>query len=152
MQYDCPTQCVILVGGLGTRLGTAVRDVPKPMLNIGGKPFLVHLMREIGRYGFFNFLLLAGYHSEVIREYFSEMNSVLPIDTNVTIITEQEQLGTGGALRNAFPFLDKTFLLCNGDSLCLFDLNDLTDISLDKETMACMQVARCDGNRIENNT
>lgn len=121
MNTPC-AQCVILVGGQGARLGEAVQHTPKPMLDIGGEPFLTHLIREIERFGFSRFLLLAGYRKEVIEEYFTRLDILMPQGISVTIMPEPEPLGTGGALLAAAPGLDDGFLLCNGDSLCLCNL------------------------------
>ena len=120
-----PDQCVILAGGLGTRLGDAVRDIPKPMLDIGGEPFLARLIREFTRFGFSRFILLTGYCKEVVEEYFSRLDISMPQGTAVTVLPEAEPLGTGGALLAAAHMLDDNFLLCNGDSLCLYDIHSL---------------------------
>lgn len=113
------TQCVILVGGLGSRLGEHVRYTPKPMLDVAGEPFLAHLMREISRFGFSRFLLLAGYRADVVKEFFSaHAKRLFPADLSVEIVVEPEPLGTAGALRSVADMLDDQFLLCNGDSFC----------------------------------
>ena len=120
-----PEQCILLVGGKGTRLGDAVRDIPKPMLDIGGEPFLAHLIREIARFGFSRFILLAGYCKEVVEEYFTRLDISLPQGVSINVMPEPEPLGTGGALLAAAHMLDERFLLCNGDSLCLYDIHSL---------------------------
>lgn len=114
-------QCIILVGGLGTRLKARVCETPKPMLEIGGKPFLTHVIREFARHGFTRFLLLAGYRADVVREYFSRPDADVPSGISITVVEESEPLGTGGALRAASAYLEEEFFLCNGDSLCLFN-------------------------------
>ena len=63
-------QGVVLVGGLGTRLGDLTRQTPKPMIEVGGLPMLVHIMRIYARYGFKDFVLAVGYKGEVIKDYF----------------------------------------------------------------------------------
>lgn len=116
-------QCVVLVGGMGTRLGNIVNAVPKPMLDIGGEPFLAHLLREIARFGYSRFLLLAGYRAEAVEEYFSSHSSLLPPGATVETMIESTPLGTGGALKAAAEKLDDSFLLCNGDSICVCDFS-----------------------------
>lgn len=61
---------VILAGGLGTRLGTAAESVPKPMVNVGGRPLIWHIMKIYSHYGFNDFVICLGYKQEVIKEYF----------------------------------------------------------------------------------
>jgi D-glycero-D-manno-heptose 1,7-bisphosphate phosphatase len=119
-------QCIILVGGQGTRLGDTVRDIPKPMLDIMGKPFLIYLIRELARFGLTNFLLLAGYQADIIRDFFTAPDTGLPEGVSVTVLVEKEPMGTGGALREASNHLEPNFLLCNGDSICLFNLLRMT--------------------------
>lgn len=131
-EYHHAKQCVVLAGGQGTRLGNMVRNTPKPMLEIDGKPFLVHLIGEFARFGFHRFLLLTGYKTEIVQEYFSQSAPAIPAGVDVTIVKEKEPLGTGGALCAASGYLDETFVLCNGDSLCLFNyLRLITSLKAD---------------------
>jgi len=130
-------QCVILIGGLGSRLGDAVKNTPKPMLEVAGKPFLVHLIEEISRFGFTDFILLAGYKAEVVKDYFAAYQAINP-KLKIKVIVEQSPLGTAGALLMAKDILADCFLLCNGDSF--FDCN-LLKIAIpfaDKETLMRM--------------
>lgn len=120
-----PGQCVILVGGLGSRLGDLVADLPKPMLEVAGRPFLLHLMEEAARYGFTRFLLLAGYRAEVVCDYFASGSGRWPGNWQVEVLAEPEPLGTGGALRAAAGYLEEKFLLTNGDSICRFEWSQM---------------------------
>ena len=107
-------QCVILVGGKGSRLGDITKDTPKPMIEISGKPFLLNLIKMAERFGFNDILLLASHANEVIIEYFKDYKSK---DCNFRVIVEEEPLGTGGALINAYEFLENRFFCLNGDSI-----------------------------------
>ena len=121
-ELDEAMQCVILVGGLGTRLGGLTRDCPKPMLPVGGRPFLCQLIDNAARFGFRHFLLLAGYRADLVAKQFPHGVHRTPGATvAVETLAEPEPLGTGGALRFAGPALAPRFLLLNGDSL--FDFN-----------------------------
>lgn len=119
-------QCVILVGGLGTRLGALTRDCPKPMLPVDDRPFLEHLMEEAARFGVSHFLLLAGYRADVVLDHFNAgafraRDRTVPVD----VVVEPEPFGTGGALRHAADRLADSFLMLNGDSLFGFNWLDL---------------------------
>ena len=114
-------QCAILAGGLGTRLGAITAATPKPALNVGGRPFLSWLMREMLRFGVEDILLLTGHLSSVVEDAVRAAAQLLPRHVSVRFSTEPAPAGTGGALFHAKPLLADRFLLCNGDSL--FDCN-----------------------------
>lgn len=119
-------QCVILVGGKGTRLGALARERPKPLLPVGGRPFLSYLIHEAVRHGFNRILLLAGFKSDVLTAEMAALRAASPAAVELDILVEPEPLGTGGALKFALPHLDEQFLLLNGDSLFDINLLDLT--------------------------
>lgn len=114
-------QCAILLGGLGTRLGSLTRDTPKPLLPVGGSPFIELLVREAWRKGFRDVVLLAGYKSERVFDFVEAMRAGLPAGHSINVVVEPEPLGTGGAVVNALSWLDERFLLLNGDTW--FDCN-----------------------------
>lgn len=129
---SAPRQCVILVGGLGSRLGhlTAVR--PKPLLPVGGRPFVYYLLWHARRFGFERALLLAGYKADVLL---NELEQLKFDGLEIEVLTEPEPLGTGGAICAARERLDDNFLLLNGDSL--FDFNWLSLTDLPRTSSAC---------------
>lgn len=112
------SQAVVLVGGLGTRLEGLTAHTPKPMLQVGDRPFVRWLVAELCRQGVTEVLLSAGHKAEKITDEFRD-------DPFVDVIVEPEPLGTGGALRYAANRLQKRFLFLNGDSLFDIDLADL---------------------------
>lgn len=114
-------QAVILVGGLGTRLGALTADTPKPMLPVGGEPFLDIVLRNLVRHGFEDILLLAQFHVQKIRDHYESGHIK---GARIRVLEESKPAGTGGALREAEPFLEEVFLLTNGDSI--FDFNYLS--------------------------
>lgn len=117
------TQAVILVGGLGTRLGERTRAVPKPLLEVGGKSFLDYILDEVSRYPTIEkILLLAGHRAEQVVERY-EGRAWRRAAISVTC--EPTQMGTGGALKHAAARLEPQFLLLNGDSFFDFNLLDL---------------------------
>lgn len=113
-------QAVILVGGMGTRLGTLTQNAPKPMLPVAGEPFLDILLRNMARHGFEEIVLLARHHAQQIRDHYRDGRIG---GASIKVVEETCKAGTAGALREAADHLDDTFLLSNGDSL--FDFNYL---------------------------
>lgn len=116
-------QAVILVGGLGTRLGERTKTTPKPMLPVGGRPFLDTLIGEIARYDAFDeILLLAGHKAESIL---ARYDGTVWGRARLAVSLEQAPLGTAGALVHAAGLLQERFLLLNGDSFFDFNVLDL---------------------------
>jgi len=114
-------QCAILAGGLGTRLGAITETTPKPILDVGGRPFLFWLMREMLRFGVEEFVLLTGHLSDSVEASVRSVAATLPRPVTLQFSVEPVRAGTGGALHHAATLLNERFLLCNGDSL--FDCN-----------------------------
>ena len=114
-------QAAILCGGLGTRLGAMTAGTPKPLLEVGGAPFLDLLLFELGRHGIDRVLLLAGFAAPAIRDYADSTPLKERFRLDIAVSAEPEPLGTGGALWHARDRLDEAFFLLNGDSW--FDVN-----------------------------
>lgn len=111
-------QAVCLVGGRGTRLGALTESTPKPLLEVGRRPFLDYLIGEASRFGLERLLLLAGHNAgEVVRNYDGKVVGGLSIE----VIVETAPAGTAGALSNAADALDPVFFLFNGDSFFGFN-------------------------------
>ncbi len=108
----------VLCGGLGTRLGELTRDVPKPMLVIGGRPYLERVLEAFADRGFRDFVLLTGHLAEVIESHFGDGAR---FGYRVQYSRETAPLGTGGALRDARTLLGDRFILTFGDVLRRFD-------------------------------
>ena len=116
-------QAVILVGGLGTRLGERTKTTPKPMLPVGGRPFLDTLIDEIARYDAFDeILLLAGHKADSIL---ARYDGTVRGRARLGVSLEPQPLGTAGALVHAAGRLQQRFLLLNGDSFFDFNILDL---------------------------
>lgn len=108
----------VLCGGFGTRLGELTRDLPKPMIEVGGRPYLEFVLRSFADRGLRDLVLLTGYKHEVIEQHFGDGNA---FGMNITYSRETEPLGTGGALREARALLGERFILTFGDVLRRFD-------------------------------
>ncbi len=115
-------EAVILAGGLGTRLRSAVPDLPKPMAPVAGRPFLELLLESLRSKGINRAVLSLGYLSEVVVEHFGSQFRDMELD----YVIESEPLGTGGALRLAISHCvsDHVFVF-NGDTYLDLDVEDL---------------------------
>lgn len=109
---------VVLAGGLGTRLRQVVKNAPKPMADVGGSPFLELLLDNLLAYGSDEFILCVSYMREVIQARFGDAFRGVPVHYSV----EEEPLGTGGAVKQAFDLfgLDEA-LVVNGDTFVQAD-------------------------------
>ena len=164
---------VILAGGMGTRLSEETDVKPKPMVEIGGRPILWHIMKIYSHYGFNDFVLCVGYLGHVIKEYFQNYalkNSDIVIDESgvitfikkpreswrVTIVDTGINAGTADRIRSAIPFVgDKPFCLTYGDGVANVDIKALVDYHTshgEQMTMTVIQpdnklgIAHVDGN------
>ena len=112
---------IILVGGMGTRLKEVVKDVPKPMADINGKPFLEYLMENLVHYGASKFILCVGHKREIIMDYFNDSFHGIPVEYSI----EEELLGTGGAIKQAYEqFNLEDGIILNGDTFVKMDYAD----------------------------
>ena len=137
-------QAIILAGGFGTRLRSAIADVPKPMAPIGDKPFLAYLLDYLKAQGITRVVLSVHYLREQIQNYFQYDYRGITIRYAV----EDQPLGTGGAIVHSMKMLDKdepTFVL-NGDTFLKLDYQHMFDqhqIETPLITMALRKVADC---------
>ncbi|HUK60469.1 MAG TPA: D-glycero-beta-D-manno-heptose 1,7-bisphosphate 7-phosphatase [Stellaceae bacterium] len=115
-------QAVILAGGKGTRLGTAAGGRPKPLVEAGGKPFILYLIENLRRFGFGEIVILAGPFADIYRE---SLGGLAAHGQRLTIVAEDPPADTAGALVLAAPHLRPHFLLLNGDSYFDFNWLDL---------------------------
>ncbi|OFW80876.1 MAG: hypothetical protein A2887_02535 [Alphaproteobacteria bacterium RIFCSPLOWO2_01_FULL_40_26] len=116
-------QAIILAGGFGTRLQAVVKDVPKSLADISGRPFLAYLLQNLRNHGVKKVVISVGYLQEKIIGYFGD--SYLGME--VVYAREDKPLGTGGAIVNSLKFIDqnKPVLVLNGDSFLKVDYSKL---------------------------
>ena len=118
-------RAVILAGGLGTRLRPYTAILPKPLVPVGDRPILEHILRRLHSSGVREVDLCVGHLGELIQVYFSQADA-LPNDLDLRWHWEDEPLGTAGALR-LIPDLGGTFIAMNGDILTTLDYRELID-------------------------
>ena len=121
-------EAIILAGGLGTRLRSAVPDLPKCMASVAGKPFMYYVVRYYKEQGISKFIFCLGYKHEVIEEYLQQ--SFTDLDYTVTI--ESEPLGTGGAIyQGALKAPAADVIVLNGDTFFEVNVKDLSAFHAD---------------------
>ena len=137
---------IILAGGFGTRLSEYTDLVPKPMVQIGNRPMLWHIMNIFAKYGHKDFFLALGYKSEMVKDYFLNYRSlnsdftinlkdgkIIPnqidsIDWNVTLVDTGESTMTGGRVKRFKSLIgNNTCIITYGDGLANVDINQLIE-------------------------
>jgi D-glycero-alpha-D-manno-heptose 1-phosphate guanylyltransferase len=117
------SEAIILAGGLGTRLRSAVPDLPKAMAMVAGQPFLAYIIRHFSQQGINRFIFSLGYRHEVIEDYLSSQFSSI----NYSCSIEEDPLGTGGAILKACSLCTKeNVVIANGDTLFAVDVRQLS--------------------------
>jgi len=115
-------EAIILAGGLGTRLRSAIPDLPKCMAPVNGKPFIAFVIDHLQKQGIEKFILSLGYKSEAIVEFINNQYSML----NIKYSIEEEPLGTGGAIKLACSkATTENIIATNGDTLFKVNLDKL---------------------------
>lgn len=139
---------VLLAGGFGTRISEESQYKPKPMIEIGGKPILWHIMKEYSHYGFYDFVICAGYKQHYIKKWFSDYflrtsdvtfdfskkdNAITIHDKfsepwKVTVVDTGLNTMTGGRLKRIQKYIgNETFMMTYGDGVCDVDINKLLE-------------------------
>ncbi len=167
---------IILAGGFGTRLSEYTETIPKPMVTVGGRPLLWHIMRTYAHFGHKDFYLALGYKAEVIKEYFLNYHSVNAdftvdlasgsikpyqvedIDWRATLINTGLNTMTGGRIKRLKSFIgNETFMLTYGDGVADIDIEALLQFHKNHGKMVTLTAVRpaarfgdleFDGNRV----
>lgn len=152
---------VLLAGGFGTRLSEYTGIIPKPMVPVGGKPILWHIMQIYAKFGHKDFFIALGYKAEVIKEYFLNyraLNSdftidlasgdtihhqVNSVDWNVTLVDTGASSMTGGRVKRMQKYIgDEPFLLTYGDGVADIDLDEVLKFHKSHGKMITMSAVR----------
>lgn len=157
-------KAVILAGGLGTRLSEETSLRPKPMVEVGGRPILWHIMKIFSTHGVNDFVICCGYKGYVIKEYFANYllhrsdvtidvkNNKMDIHQNtaepwkVTLVETGDDSGTGGRLRRVKDYLDdETFFFTYGDGVSNVDIGALLEFHRGQKTLATLTAVQPPG-------
>ena len=115
---------ILLAGGFGTRLSEFTSTIPKPMVQIGGKPMLWHIMNLYARYNHKDFFVALGYKGEIIKKYFSEISE----KWNINLIDTGQKTMTGGRVKHLQKLIgNETCMLTYGDGLSDINMDTLVD-------------------------
>ncbi len=128
---------VLLCGGLGTRLAEETDNIPKPMVKIGGKPILSHIINYYLKFNFKEIIVCSGYKHEIIEDYFKDHE-------NIKIIYTGQQAQTGARIKKIKKFIgeDENFFMTYGDGLSNIDLHSLIDFHKKQNKIATLSAVR----------
>jgi len=126
-------KAVILAGGLGTRLHPYTLFMPKPMLPLGDKPVLEHLISWLYNNDIKEMVICVSYLRRIIEDYFKDGKE---LGVKITYARTNTPMGTAGQLKSAEKFIDGTFLCVYGDSIYDFDVKDMIDFHYEKKALA----------------
>ncbi|KAF6245759.1 glucose-1-phosphate cytidylyltransferase [Nitrosopumilus sp. b2] len=156
-------KAVILAGGQGTRISEETHLKPKPMVEIGGKPILWHILKTYSAYNINEFIICLGYKGYLIKEYFANYNlheSDLTIDIQknsleihktkadpwkITLIDTGEKSMTGGRIKRITKYLDDTFCLTYGDGLADVNISEIISSHKKNNTLATLTAVQPPG-------
>ena len=128
-------KAVILAGGYGTRISEESHLKPKPMIEIGGKPIIWHIMKIYATYGINDFIICCGYKGEIIKKYFESFDSE---PWNVELIDTGLDTMTGGRIKRIQNHIDGTFCLTYGDGVSDVNIRDLISFHNSKKSLATL--------------
>ena len=126
-------QVVILAGGKGTRMREMTTDLPKPMVSIGDKPVIDHLIEIFEYFGNFEFVIPTGYLGNIIEEHFKNKKNVRVVETGL-------DTNTGGRIKKIEDILEERFLVTYGDGLANVNINKLIDFHKKNNSIGTMTV------------
>ena len=133
---------VIFAGGYGTRISEESDYIPKPMVKIGKKPILWHIIKYYSVFGFSNFIICGGYKIEVLKEYFKNNKAKFEKSWNIKIVNTGKNSNTGERLKRIEKYLDNTFCLTYGDGLSNVNIKKLVQFHKKNKTIATLTTVK----------
>ncbi len=130
---------ILLAGGFGTRIPEYTKTIPKPMIDIAGKPMLLHIMKHYAKYGFKDFYIALGYRGEIIKKFFNKKF----FDWNINLIETGKITMTGGRLKRLKKYVGKeTFMMTYGDGLSDVNLRKLLQFHKKNKKLVTLTTVR----------
>ena len=130
---------VLLAGGFGTRMSEYTKTIPKPMININGKPLLLYIMKHYAKYGYKDFYIALGYRGEIIKKFFNKKF----FDWNINLIETGQNTMTGGRLKRLKKHIGKeTFMMTYGDGLSDINLKKLLEFHKKNKKLVTLTAVR----------
>ena len=130
---------IILAGGFGTRLSEYTKTIPKPMVRVGGKPIIFHIMKHFAKYGFKDFYIALGYRGEVIKKFFKKKY----YDWNINLISTGRSTMTGGRIKRLKKYIgNETFMMTYGDGLSDINLKILLNFHKKNKKLVTLTAVR----------
>ena len=133
---------VIFAGGYGTRISEESDYIPKPMVKIGKKPILWHIIKYYSVFGFSNFIICGGYKIEILKEYFKTNKAKFEKSWNIKIVNTGKNSNTGERLKRIEKYLDNTFCLTYGDGLSNVNIKKLVQFHKKNRTIATLTTVK----------
>jgi glucose-1-phosphate cytidylyltransferase len=133
---------VIFAGGLGTRISEETDYVPKPMIKIGNKPILWHIIKYYSVYGFSEFIICGGYKINIIKSYFKNYKKKFNKSWKIKIVNTGVNSNTGERLKRVKKYIDNTFCLTYGDGLSNVDIKKLIDFHKKNKLIATLTTVK----------
>ena len=152
---------VILAGGFGSRISEKTHSIPKPMIEIGGKPIIVHIMERYIRYGYNEFIIALGYKSHILKKYFAnyhlmssdfkvnlsngviDTNKNIGMDCQVTLVETGLETMTGGRLNRLRDYIsNERFFLTYGDGVSNINIKNLLKNHINSKKLLTMSIVR----------
>ena len=130
---------VLLAGGFGTRMSEYTKTIPKPMININGRPLLLYIMKHYAKYGYKDFYIALGYKGKIIKDFFSKKF----FDWNINLIETGKNTMTGGRLKRLKKYVGKkTFMMTYGDGLSNANLGKLLNFHKKNKKLVTLTAVR----------
>ena len=130
---------VILAGGFGTRLSEYTKSIPKPMVQIRGKPLIFYVMKNYAKYGYKEFIVALGYKGKIVKNYFKNNT----FGWNIKLVDTGLNTMTGGRVKRLKKLIsDKAFLMTYGDGISNVNINNLVKFHRKKKKLITMTAVR----------
>ena len=133
-------QLIIFAGGLGTRISEETDYIPKPMIKIGQKPILWHIIKYYSMFGFSEFIICGGYKIKIIKDYFKKYNK--DKTWNIKVVETGTNSNTGERLKRVKKYINNTFCLTYGDGLSNVNISQLINFHKKNKTLVTLTTVK----------